>query len=345
MRAALSAVGVSAPAPLRARRSRRNRIRAASGEVEPAPPDASTSVVLGANGRTGREIVRSLLRRKMAVRACTRSGTFDARELLGDDATGTVVPWTSPLLQTAMADVTMPETVATATRGARAVFFACTAPANGEPDLVDRKGLRDVARACIENNVSRLVVISGAGVTKTSSPAYAFLNAFGGRMDAKLAGEDELRDVYRAAAAAGRTKGDTISYTIVRPSGLLDGPGKGVTALAVNQGDEAAGFIHRVDAAETAVEASANVNCANVTFEVYDAGTATPTRTLSVADVLSDPILRTVVAVVTGSAFRGIGGRGGEGGDERDASRARATLRERRGGDWSTLLSGLEPDP
>ena len=79
----------------------------------------------------------------------------------------------------------------------------------------------------------------------------------------------------------------------------------------MNQGDEAAGFINRVDAAETAVEASANVHCANVTFEVYDAGTATPTRTLSVADVLSDPILRTVVAVVTGSAFGGIGGRGG----------------------------------
>lgn len=344
MRAALSAVGVSAPAPLRARRTRRNRIRAASGEVEPAPPDASTSVVLGANGRTGREIVRSLLRRKMAVRACTRSGTFDARELLGDDATGTVVPWTSPLLQTAMADVTRPETVATATRGARTVFFACTAPANGEPDLVDRKGLIDVARACIENNVSRLVVISGAGVTKTSSPAYRFLNAFGGRMDAKLAGEDELRDVYRAAAAAGRTKGD-VSYTIVRPSGLLDGPGKGVTALAVNQGDEAAGFIHRVDAAETAVEAAANARCANVTFEVYDAGTAVPTRCLSVADVLSDPILRTVAAVVTGSAFGGIGRGRGEGGGGDDMSRARATLRERRGRDWSTLLSGLEPDP
>lgn len=338
MRAASSAVGVSAPAPLRARRTRRNLIRAASGEVEPAPPDASTSVVLGANGRTGREIVRSLLRRKMAVRACTRSGTFDARELLGDDATGTVVPWTSPLLQTAMADVTRPETVATATRGARAVFFACTAPANGEPDLVDRKGLVDVARACIENNVSRLVVISGAGVTKTSSPAYGFLNAFGGRMDAKLAGEDELRETYRAAAAAGRTKGDVASYTIVRPSGLLDGRGKGVRALAVNQGDEAAGFIDRVDAAETAVEASANPNCANVTFEVYEAGTAVPTRNLSVADILSDPILRTVASVVTGSAFkRGEGGAG-------DESRARATLRERRGGDWSTLLSNLEPD-
>ena len=232
----------------------------------------------------------------MAVRACTRSGTFDARELLGDDATGTVVPWTSPLLQTAMADVTRPETVATATRGARAVFFACTAPANGEPDLVDRKGLVDVARACIENNVSRLVVISGAGVTKTGSPAYGFLNAFGGRMDAKLAGEDELRDTYRAAAAAGRTKGD-VAYTIVRPSGLLNGPGKGVRALAVNQGDEAAGFIDRVDAAETAVEASANPACLNVTFEVYDAGTAVPTRYLSVADVLSDPILRAVASV------------------------------------------------
>ena len=128
-------------------------------------------------------------------------------ELLGDDATGTVVPWTSPLLQTAMADVTRPETVATATRGARAVFFACTAPANGEPDLVDRKGLVDVARACIENNVSRLVVISGAGVTKTSSPAYGFLNAFGGHMDAKLAGGGRASRDVPSSRGGGKNEG------------------------------------------------------------------------------------------------------------------------------------------
>ena len=67
------------------------------------------------------------------------------------------------------------------------------------------------------------------------------------------------------------------------------------------------------------MEASANPACLNVTFEVYDAGTAVPTRYLSVADVLSDPILRAVASVVTGAAFGGIGGgRGGAGRGRRE---------------------------
>ena len=107
------AARVSAPARPRAWRLRRVHTRAAS-EAESSPADASQSVVLGANGRTGREIVRSLLRSGMPTRACTRSGTFDARELLGDDASGAVVPWTFPLLQPTAADVTRPETVASA---------------------------------------------------------------------------------------------------------------------------------------------------------------------------------------------------------------------------------------
>jgi hypothetical protein len=63
-----------------------------------------------------------------------------------------------------------------------------------------------------------------------------------------------------------------------------------------------------------------------------------PTRTLSVADILSDPLTRTVVSVVTGKAFRG-----GDGQAEREA-REKALERERSGcSDWSTLLSGFEP--
>ena len=135
------AARVSAPARPRARMLRRVHTRAAS-EAESSPADASPSVVLGANGRTGREIVRSLLRRGIPTRACTRRGTFDA--------SGAVVPWTFPLLQPTAADVTRPETVASATRDAKYVFFACTAPAKGDPDAVDRTGLVEVARACVD---------------------------------------------------------------------------------------------------------------------------------------------------------------------------------------------------
>ena len=148
------------PAPSRARRTRRNLIRAASGEVEFG--GEVTSVVIGANGRTGREIVRSLLG-KMAVRAC--AGRNVRREEAPRRRPSTVVPWTSPLLQAAMADVTRPETVATATAARGGVLRVH--PGQRRAHLVDRKGLVDVARACIENNVSRLVVISGAGVTRS----------------------------------------------------------------------------------------------------------------------------------------------------------------------------------
>ena len=130
-------------------------------------------------------------------------------------------------------------------------------------------------------------------------------------MDAKRVAEDELRDTYRAAAAAGKTKGD-VAYTIVRPSGFLNGPGKGVRALALNQGDDAADFIDRVDAAETAVEASANPACLNVAFG-RDAGTAVPTIPLRRGRARPDPSsgrVRGDGAAFGGSAAEGKAGPG-----------------------------------
>ena len=112
----------------------------------------------------------------------------------------------------------------------------------------------------------------GAGVTKTQSPAYAFLNMFGARMDAKVAGEDAVRALYRDAnrntrAASEAQEAESSSYTVVRPSGLLDGPSRGPAALAVNQGDEAAGFVDRADVAACCVEAGAAPAAAGATFE------------------------------------------------------------------------------
>ena len=51
-----------------------------------------TVVVLGASGRTGAEIVKYCVWRGRAVRACTRSGEFDAATLLAG-------PYSSPLAQ------------------------------------------------------------------------------------------------------------------------------------------------------------------------------------------------------------------------------------------------------
>lgn len=78
---------------------------AASNEVnveaiEDDDARAATPVVcvLGASGRTGAEVVRYCVSVGRPVRACTRSGRFDAAAMLGDDAlAAATVPWSSPL--------------------------------------------------------------------------------------------------------------------------------------------------------------------------------------------------------------------------------------------------------
>lgn len=275
--------------------------------------------VLGASGRTGGEIVKYCVATGRAVRACTRNGEFDAVALLGA---------ASPLVTSVSADVTKPETLPDAVAGVDTVIFAATAPAFGSPREVDLVGLESTARACIANSVTRFVLISGAGVTKLESPAYRFLNRFGGRMDAKLAGESAVRALYARAPPG-------ITYTIVRPSGLRDAdwaarlPARGPAALEINQGDEVAGSISRADLAAVAVECAVVNAAAGTTFEVYDVGSKLATRSLSISGILSDPTAQAVARFVT---------------RERGQAPVPVTGSERRGADYATLLSGLKGD-
>ena len=222
---------------------------------------------------------------------------------------------------------------------------------------MDHLGCAATARACVAAGVPRLVLVSGAGVTRRASDAYRFLNLFGRRMDAKVAGEAALRAVFREASRGsgsfsskkrvgdeeeeggerGEPRGPAPSYTIVRPSGLLDGPGRGPAALATNQGDVAAGFIDRADVAACCVAAGLSGSCAGCTFEVYAAGTAVSAETLAVSDILSDPAARRVARALESAANRRTKGER-EGGDDA------VTARERRGGDWETLFEGLVRD-
>ena len=340
------------PSPRRARAPRRLPVASAAR----APDDTPASVVvIGASGRTGSAVCRHCVSLGLPVRACTRTGLADPTAILGDDAPAAVVPWSSPLVRAVAADVTVPDQLPAVVAGASLVVFAATAPAGGDPDAVDHRGLAETARACIAAGVPRLVVVSGAGVTKPASPAYRFLNLFGGRMDAKVAGEDAVRDLYRRAADANRRaprdeaerEGDgtegyepTPSYTIVRPSGLLDGPGTGPGGLATNQGDEAAGFVDRADVAACCVAAGRSPATRGCTFEVYAAGTAVATETLSLADILSDPTAAAVAEALTQPtrAARRLLGGGGE------TPGTKVTARERRGGSWDALFEGLQPD-
>ena len=260
--------------------------------------DEGLVVVLGARGRTGLECVKYCVETKRPVRACVRSGTFDAAALLPFLDNGG-----ARLVEPVVADVTKPATLGPAVRGASLVIFAATASASGDPGAVDHLGLASCARACLGARVPRLVVVSGAGVTQRASPAFKLLNLFGRRMDAKVRGEEAVRSMYfeyavssqASQASEGSRSGASSSssslpaYTIVRASGLGDGPRKGAAALEVNQGDGKAGAMGRADVAALCVECAASKAAAFATFECYDAGTALATETLSVSGILSDP--------------------------------------------------------
>ena len=362
-----------APLPARAKTGR-------VGDDAPSaiPPNASV-LVIGASGRTGREVVRECLSRGIPVRAGTRDGAFDVAASLGEDVVAaSVVPWTTPRVVPVLADVTRPETIARAIATAEdetikiktpspptLVVFAATAPARGDPDAVDNRGLAAVANACVAANVPRLVVVSGAGVTPKNrdSPAYRFLNAFGGRMDAKASGETRVVDAFRESREAFETQKSSEkkltsiqtdqypSYTIVRPSGLTDAPRRGVACLATNRGDVAAGFVGRKDVAACVVACGFDARCAFASFEVYDRGTAVPAATLSVSEILSDPNAARVAAVLTGQAaresawFGAVFDKSGAARRERDAAAKDATRFERAGfNSWDEMFAGIEQD-
>ena len=346
------------------------------------PPNASV-LVIGASGRTGREVVRECLSRGIPVRAGTRDGAFDVAASLGEDVVAaSVVPWTTPRVVPVLADVTRPETIARAIAAAEdettqttrtpspspptLVVFAATAPARGDPDAVDNRGLAAVANACVAANVPRLVVVSGAGVTPKNrdSPAYRFLNAFGGRMDAKASGETRVVAAFRESREAFETQklfseekkrttqiDQYPSYTIVRPSGLTDAPRRGVACLATNRGDVAAGRVGRKDVAACVVACGFDARCAFASFEVYDRGTAVPAATLSVSEILSDPNAARVAAVLTGQAaresalFNAVFDKSGAARRERDAAAKDATRFERAGfNSWDEMFAGIEQD-
>ena len=360
--------------------ARAHAVRVGDDAPSDIPPNASVLVV-GAAGRTGREVCRYCLSRGISVLAGTRDGAFDIAASLGEDiAAASIVPWTIPRVTPVEVDVTRPETVARAiaavgrenenenekTQTPTLVVFAATAPARGDPDAVDHRGLAAVARACVAADVSRLVVVSGAGVTARNrgAPAYRFLNAFGGRMDAKARGEAavvaafaESRrrfEVDNAANIEGTTalpRPSHPSYTIVRPSGLLETAPRGVAGLATNRGDVAAGFVARADLAACAVECGFDARCAFASFEVYDRGTAVPTATLSVAEILSDPNVARLASILTGQALResaasrAVFDASGAAARERDARAEEATRFERAGfNSWNDVFAEIERD-
>ncbi|CAM9415609.1 unnamed protein product [Ectocarpus fasciculatus] len=234
---------------------------------------SSDVTVLGAGGKTGRECVEYLAS-KGTGEAVARSLTNKEGEPLAFSTTRGITMET--------ADVTVPSSLPGVIKGASAVIFASSASKQGgSAKAVDYegKGVVNVAKACLEAKVPRLVVVSSGGVATPDSSIYKFLNLFGEIMSWKIQGEDQqLRSMYAAQ--------DVCHYTIVRPGGLTLDPPRGVTAIELNQGDTKSGRIARADVARVCVESIYSRTAEDCTLECYYKDTAKPLAAVGVSNIL-----------------------------------------------------------
>ena len=239
--------------------------------------DGDVITVIGANGKTGSKAVELAALGKQKVFAVTRGGKYNALE----EREGA-----RKLIKDVASDVTHPSTYGSLQecfKLSQGVIFAASASkSGGTPQQVDRDGVIEMAKLCIENKVPRFVVVSSGAVTKPSSPVYLFLNVFGGIMKAKMEGENELRKLYNTDLA----KANGCKYTIIRPGGLTEEPSKGVSALELNQGDDRSGRISRWDVAALAIECIKYNDAENATFECYDKNTAQPLANVGINNIL-----------------------------------------------------------
>jgi len=220
--------------------------------------NANPIAIIGAGGKCGTLCCEILKRQGLYARAVTRSG----RQVLDS---------TSEFVNYAPGDVTNYDSIKEAVKGCSGVIFAASASGKkkgGDPEHVDYLGLYNTAKACLECNVPKLVVISAGSVTRPDFAGFKATNFFvkfvygDNMMDAKIAGESVMRDLYASANKP------NCSYCVVRPGGLSDAKVDGPTQIHVSQGDFYSAEISREDVAEISVAALANKSTDFTTFEL-----------------------------------------------------------------------------
>jgi uncharacterized protein YbjT (DUF2867 family) len=266
-----------------------SKAQAADSNEEETSPTKGPVCIIGANGKTGSECVGNCISNSIPVRATSRSGNYSG------------VYASENLLSTAPCDVTNPSAISAAVKGSRAVVFAASASKQGgTAAAVDNDGLVNVAKACIEFNVPHLVIVSSGGVSKPDSPVYKFLNIFGKIMEEKIKGEDTVRGLYKGLDPS------VCTYTIIRPGGLTEEPGMGVSALELNQGDIKSGRIARADVAALCIESTLYSKLTGgTTYECYDADTAKPLGGVGMSNIMKAKVKDDEAVIKTGKERRG----------------------------------------
>jgi len=165
------------------------------------------TVVFGANGPTGRQLIDQALAAGHEVTAVTRRpGSIATRAGL------TVVT----------ADVADPDAVDAAVAGSDAVLSALGVPLTREPITVYSRGATTIIAAMHRHGVKRLITISSSIMDPTWRPTGEFF--FNNVMDPlvnRRMGRTAHADMRRMEAIV---RSSDLNWTIARPSGLFDHP-------------------------------------------------------------------------------------------------------------------------
>lgn len=143
--------------------------------------------------------------------------------------------------------------------------------AKNSPAIADGQGVKNLIKVAQQAAVQRFVLISSLGIERKDELPFNVLNAYG-VLDAKAQAEDTLR-----------TSG--LSYTIVRPGRLIDGPytsydlntlikasTDGKQGVVLGSGDRLLGQTSRKDVAAVCVECLKSSAVENKTFEIISQG-------------------------------------------------------------------------
>lgn len=139
------------------------------------------------------------------------------------------------------------------------------------PAIADGQGVKNLISAAQNSSVKRFVMVSSLGIERKDQLPFNLLNAYG-VLDAKAAAENVLRS-------------SGLSYTIVRPGQLIDGPytsydlntlikasTDGKQGVVIGRGDRLLGQSSRKDVAAVCVECLKDAATENSTFEIINQG-------------------------------------------------------------------------
>jgi uncharacterized protein YbjT (DUF2867 family) len=200
-------------------------------------------VVFGANGRTGRAVLLTLLAEGHQVTAFAR----DPAQL---------PTWQGHDFATIKGDAMKPADVAPAVAGQDAVIVCLGDSSNpvllrlgmkrSTPPNICEVGTANIVAAMTAASVKRLICVTAYGIDDTRarlSPAFKAWH-FALQLGAQLADKERQEQVVRASG---------LDWTLVRPVGLTDGAYTG-RWLASSTGDRRKRSISRVDLATFIVE-------------------------------------------------------------------------------------------